>query len=141
MEHQEKEQLTISRKRKPKWAEQLLKEANEQVESPKTSVKTSVPPQRYSGYAALMSSMIESEPTCFEEVIGRKPWRDSMVEEYASILKNNVWEIVPRPLNKFVVISKWIYKIKHAADGSIGKHKATFVAQGFSQKEWTMKRL
>ena len=31
--------------------------------------------------------------------------------------------------------SKWIYKIKHAADGSIDKYKAQFVARGFSQKE------
>ena len=58
-----------------------------------------------------------------------------MVEEYASIIKNNLWEIVPRLLNKSVVSSKWIYKIKHAADVSIDKHKARFVARGFSQKE------
>ena len=34
-----------------------------------------------------------------------------------------------------MVSSKWIYKIKHVADGSIEKHKAIFVARGFSQKE------
>jgi hypothetical protein len=55
VEYQEEEQSTTSKKRKPKWAEQLLKEANEQVEFPKTLVRTSVPPQRYSGYVALMS--------------------------------------------------------------------------------------
>ena len=50
-------------------------------------------------------------------------------------MKNNVWEVVPRPKKKFVVTSKWIFKIKHATDGSTKKHKSRFVARGFSQKE------
>jgi hypothetical protein len=58
-----------------------------------------------------------------------------MTEEYQSIIKNDVWEIVPRPKNKDVVSSKWIFKIKHVVDGSIEKYKAMFVAHGFSQKE------
>jgi hypothetical protein len=60
---------------------------------------------------------------------------DAMTEEYQSIIKNDVWEIVPRPKSKDVVSSKWIFKIKHAADGSIEKYKESFVARGFSQKE------
>ena len=58
-----------------------------------------------------------------------------MIEEYDSILKNDVWTVVPRPHGKSVVTSKWLYKIKHAADGSVEKFKARFVARGFSQKE------
>ena len=50
-------------------------------------------------------------------------------------MKNDVWDIVTKPENKSVVSSKWNYKIKHAADGSIEKYKARFVARGFSQKE------
>ena len=58
-----------------------------------------------------------------------------MIEEYQSIMKNDVWDVVSRPYGKSVVTSKWIYKIKHAIDGSIEKYKARFVAQGFSHKE------
>jgi hypothetical protein len=58
-----------------------------------------------------------------------------MMEEYQSIMKNDVWEVVPRPEGKSVVTSKWIYKIKHVVDGIIEKYKVIFVARGFSQKE------
>jgi hypothetical protein len=58
-----------------------------------------------------------------------------MTEEYQSIIKNDVWEIVPRSKRKDAVSSKWLYKIKHVADGSIEKYKARFVARVFSQKE------
>ena len=50
-------------------------------------------------------------------------------------MKNDVWDVVPRPEGKFVVTSKSIYKIKHATDGSIEKYKARSVARGLSQKE------
>jgi hypothetical protein len=43
--------------------------------------------------------------------------------------------VVLRPKEKTVVSSKWIYKMKHSADGSVEKYKARFVACGFSQKE------
>ena len=58
-----------------------------------------------------------------------------MVEEYDSIVKNSDWEIVPRPMGKLVVGSRWIYKLKQAADGSVEKYKARFVSRGFSQIE------
>ena len=50
-----------------------------------------------------------------------------MNEEYESITKNDVWDVVPRPKDKFVVTSKWLYKIKHGANGSVEKFKARFV--------------
>jgi hypothetical protein len=33
------------------------------------------------------------------------------------------------------VTSRWLYKTKYVANGSIEKHKALFVARGFSQIE------
>jgi hypothetical protein len=50
-------------------------------------------------------------------------------------MKNEVWEIVPRLKNKYVVSSRWLFKIKHVVDGSIEKYKERFVTRGFSQKE------
>ena len=58
-----------------------------------------------------------------------------MVEEYQSIIKNDVWEIVPRPKDNLVISLKWIYNIKHTTDGSIEKYKEIFVSRGLSQKE------
>ena len=61
--------------------------------------------------------------------------KDAMIEEYQSIMKNDVWDVVPRLDGNPVVNSKWIYKIKHDAYGIIEKYKSRFVARGFSQKE------
>lgn len=58
-----------------------------------------------------------------------------MAKEYDSIMKNDVWNFVPRPKGRSMVTSKSLYKIKRGADGSIKKYKARFVAYGFSQKE------
>jgi hypothetical protein len=56
-----------------------------------------------------------------------------MAEEYSSIMRNDVWEIVPRPESKSVVGSHWVYKIKQGVDGSVEKCKARFMTKGFSQ--------
>ena len=50
-------------------------------------------------------------------------------------MKNDVWEVLPRPEGKSVVTSRWLYKIKHVVDGNIEKFKSRFVTKGFSQKE------
>ena len=50
-------------------------------------------------------------------------------------MTNDVWEVVPRPHKISVVGSKWIYKIKYAADGGVEKYNARFMAKGYAQKE------
>jgi hypothetical protein len=82
-----------------------------------------------------MGHIIDIEPSCHGEAAGQRVWQDAMTEEYQSIMKNDVWDIVPRPEGKSVVTSKCIYKIKHPTDGSVEKYKARFVARGFTQVE------
>ena len=58
-----------------------------------------------------------------------------MIEEYKSIIHNDVWDAVPRTKDKSIVSSKWIFKTKHSTYDIIEKFKARFVARGFSEKE------
>ena len=83
----------------------------------------------------LMTYLINYEPSNFKEVAQYDVWKEAMVEEYESIMKNQVWEFVPRPEGENAMGYRWIYKVKHAADGSMEKYKECFVAKGFSQKE------
>ena len=56
------------------------------------------------------------EPSSFQEATQHQVWVDAMVEEYSSIMTNDVWELVPRPQEISIVGSRWIYKIKYAAE-------------------------
>jgi hypothetical protein len=104
-------------------------------EAPRSVVRERRPPKKFLNYMALMSSIIDAKPSSFEEATYQQVWWDAMVEEYTSIMRNDVWDIVSRPEGKSVVSSKWLYKIKHVVDGSIDNFKVRFVARGFSQKE------
>jgi hypothetical protein len=86
-------------------------------------------------YLALVTTIRDIEPQTYVQAVDHQVWREAMVEEYDSIVRNDVWDVVPRPVGKSVVTSRWLYKTKIAADGSVEKHKARFVARGFSQIE------
>jgi hypothetical protein len=126
--------MTISHKRNPAWAREIIQDG-EKYGVPEGIMRHVKRPKPFSSYISLMCDLLEKEPTLFEEAIQKIEWADAMTEEYQSIIKNDVWEIVPRPKRKDVVSSKWLFKIKHVVDGSIEKYKARFVTRGFSQKK------
>ena len=63
-----------------------------------------------------------------------KVWIDACKDEIFSIEKNNTWELVVLPSGVKPIGLKWVFKIKHNADGSISKFKARLVAKGYVQK-------
>jgi hypothetical protein len=105
-------------KKRPAWLEATLQEV-EGLKAPDGTSRKSKKPKRFSSYAAYMMKLLDKEPTTFEEAVQKGQWKEAMTEKHQSIMKNEVWEIVPRPKEKSVVTSKWVYKIKHAADGSV----------------------
>ena len=56
-------------------------------------------------------------------------------KKHGSSQNNLIKEVIPRPKDRSVVGSRWIYKIKYTVDGRIEKYKARFVAKGYAQKE------
>ena len=54
-------------------------------------------PKPFPSYVDLMCDLINKEPTYFEVVVQNKEWVEAMMEEYQSLLKNGVWEVVPKP--------------------------------------------
>ena len=124
----------ISHKIRPSWAREVI-EAAKRHGFPEGTIRGRKKPKPYPSYVALMCNIVDKEPTCFEEATKKKESIYAMIEEYQSIRNNDVWEIVPRPKDKSVVSSKWIFKTKYSTNGSIEKYKAKFVAHGFSQNE------
>ena len=124
----------ISRKRKPPWACDIIEEAKILGVPEGTTIERKNP-KSYPNYMAFVSDLVDKAPTCFENATKQKEWVDAMVEEYQSIIKNDMWEIVSRPKDKSVVSLKWIFKTNHSTYGSIEKYKEISVAHGISQKE------
>ena len=47
-----------------------------------------------------------------------------MDEELDQIEKNDTWELVPRPKDKNVIVTKWVYMNKLNEDGQVTRNKA-----------------
>ena len=54
-----------------------------------------------------------------------------MIEEMEEKKKNDTWELITLPRGKRTVGCRWVYTLKHKADGSI--ERARIVAKGFTQ--------
>jgi hypothetical protein len=58
-----------------------------------------------------------------------------MSEELDQIEKNNTWEVVPRPEDKNLIGSKWVFKNKMNEKGQVVRNKARLVCKGYAQIE------
>ena len=76
------------------------------------------------------------EPKNYQEAMStdKVKWRAAMETEFVSLQKNEVWDLVRLPGGFKAIGSKWVFKTKVTPEGSIERHKARLVAQGFNQK-------
>jgi hypothetical protein len=78
---------------------------------------------------------LSSEPTCYYEAIACKEWQQAMDDEMDSIHWNGTWVLTTLLPGKAAISTKWVFKQKQGADGSILKCKARLVARGFEQRQ------
>ena len=48
-------------------------------------------------------------------------------------MEHKTWDLVKAPEGRNIIDSKWVFKVKTNADGTIERHKARLVARGFNQ--------
>ncbi len=84
-------------------------------------------------YAYMVRVIHEVEPTCFEQAVGNPKWDNAMDEEMATLDANDPWEFVVLLKDNKAIGCKWVYKVKHNADGSVSRYKARLVAKGYAQ--------
>ena len=72
-----------------------------------------------------------SIPNHFQDVLATPEWKHAMIEEIKALRKSGIWELTELPKGKRPVGCKWMYTLKHKADGSIKHYKARLVTKGF----------
>jgi hypothetical protein len=86
-------------------------------------------------HAYTVSLTHNTEPNTYSKACKHECWQRAMNDELEALAKTGTWEIVDLPPHTKPIGSKWVYKIKHKADGSIERYKARLVAKGYNQIE------
>ena len=73
--------------------------------------------------------LMERKPWLIQRI--KAKWINAMDKEMESLYKNDVWELVELPKDRKAIGSKWVFKLKTDSDGSVERHKARLVVQGF----------
>ncbi|GJS99576.1 retrovirus-related pol polyprotein from transposon RE1 [Tanacetum coccineum] len=79
------------------------------------------------------SLFVSKEPKGFKSAAKDPKWFAAMRDEINALKLNATWDLVPHPNKSNIVGSKWVFRTKFLADGTIHKFKACHVAQGFTQ--------
>ena len=79
--------------------------------------------------------LAQFEPKKVEESLKDENWVDSIHQELHQFVRNDVWELVPRPKETQVIGTKWIFKDKTNEDGEVVRNISRLMAQGYTQVE------
>ena len=78
-----------------------------------------------------------TEPNTMNEALSSEcanEWKAAADSEYKSLIDNETWDLVELPLQQKPIGFKWVFKVKHASDGTVERFKARLVAKGYAQE-------
>ena len=76
-----------------------------------------------------------TEPKNYAEAVNFDCQNKAIESEIQALVQTSTCEFVDFLAGKQLVGSKWVYKIKHKADGSIKRYKGKLMAKRFTQTE------
>uniref|UniRef100_A0AAV1TWD3 Reverse transcriptase Ty1/copia-type domain-containing protein n=1 Tax=Peronospora matthiolae TaxID=2874970 RepID=A0AAV1TWD3_9STRA len=97
----------------------------------------STPPTFWRASANAVEATDLAEPVTFQDAINgpdQTHWRNAVKAELKSMHLRGVFRAAKLPRGQGAIGTKWVFKIKRKADGSVEKYKARLVAKGFKQK-------
>ncbi|KAI3735591.1 hypothetical protein L6452_15098 [Arctium lappa] len=92
--------------------------------------------RRSSGNICLFVNFLSLiEPKKTDDALRDPNWVSAMQEELTEFSRNKVWNLIPRPSDKTVIGTKWVFRNKLDEHGTVTRNKARLVAQGYRQEE------
>lgn len=88
---------------------------------------------KHLAFATNVSTLVE--PKTYAQASKCPKWQAAMTQELEALARTNTWTLVPLPPHKKAIGCKWVFRIKHKADGTVDRYKARLVAKGYTQVE------
>jgi histone deacetylase 1/2 len=103
---------------------------------PRTRLQKGIrqPKQYTDGTVRYGLTVSTGEPRNLPAALSDPNWRSAMQDEYDALMSNKTWTLVPPGPHRNIIDCKWVYRVKHRADGTIDRYKARLVAKGFKQR-------
>ena len=86
--------------------------------------------RRRLGISTCLVSVLE--PKIVKDALDNEDWIQAMNEEIEQIDKNKAWSLVPKPKDKNVIGTKWLFRNKLDENGKVTRNKSRFICNGYA---------
>ncbi|XP_070011151.1 uncharacterized mitochondrial protein AtMg00810-like [Nicotiana sylvestris] len=84
---------------------------------------------------AFSAFLSQIEPKNIKKALKDADWITAMQDELHQFERNNVWHLVPRPSDRTIIGTRWVFRNKLDEHGITTRNKVRLVVQGYNQEE------